>query len=161
MRPFQDVDSLIPAFESWQTGNYQRPSVFHLYAAATPLPAGSSPGKGLDAFITWIQTLSFDPEYIQYLGARRGTEGRSLFDESFLNYLQRFFFNCDIDIVPFEDQLIPGELLLRIRGALIQVQLVQAALEQLMGGTLVEEIHAVDSFLIPIFRAGQLVYQTD
>ena len=136
MHPFQDVDSLLPAFESWKAGHYQRPACFQLYAET----ANAAPGKALDAFLRWIKTLTFDPDYIQYLGALRGPEGRSLFDESFLNYLQRFHFSCDIDAGPMEGQTLPGELLLRIQGPLIQIQLVQQALEQLMGGTLVEVV---------------------
>lgn len=95
-----------------------------------------------------IGGFSFDPGSIQYLGATQR------FNESFLNYLQRFSFSADLDLCrPLEAEFC-------IRGPLIQVLLLKPVLERRFGSTL-EACDPDELLLTPLFRAGKFVYQPD
>lgn len=114
MHTFPDPELLIPAWESWRSGTYPQP-------AALCLPA-----SGQKDLIDKLQAIRFDPDLIQRLGALRGTDGRALFDESFLNYLQRFSFSCELATAPKGFQTC-------LQGPLIQLQILRPLLEQWTG----------------------------
>lgn len=130
-----DADLLFPAFQCWQEGTYQQAAVY----------CGDFPG--MEALVELIGRFSFDLETIQYLGATQR------FNESFLNYLQRFSFSFDLDYRQSEEPAVC------IRGPLIQILLLKPALERQFGSRL-EECDPDDVFLTPLFRAGKFVYET-
>ena len=57
-----------------------------------------------------------------------GNDGKLLFDPAFLDYLRRLEFACDVDAMPEGTLAFPQEPLLRVRGPLIQAQLLETAL---------------------------------
>ena len=63
-----------------------------------------------------------------YLAGLKGNDGRPLFEPAFLDYLCRLEPACDIDAVPEGTVVFPQEPLVRVRGPLLQAQLLETAL---------------------------------
>jgi nicotinate phosphoribosyltransferase len=106
----------------------ERPAVFHLYFRKPPFGGAYAVTAGLEGVIDWLNHFKFDVDSIQYLARLKGNNGQPLFDESFLNYLQRLTFSCDIDAMPEGAVAFPNEPLIRVKGPLLQAQLLETAL---------------------------------
>ena len=63
-----------------------------------------------------------------YLASLRGQGGRPLFEREFLDYLAGLAFECDVDAVAEGTVVFAQEPLVRVRGPLLQCQLVETAL---------------------------------
>jgi nicotinate phosphoribosyltransferase len=63
-----------------------------------------------------------------YLSSLRGADQRPLFEENFLHYLEEMKFACDVDAMPEGTAVFAHEPLLRIKGPILQAQLLETAL---------------------------------
>jgi nicotinate phosphoribosyltransferase len=127
-----DLYQLTMAYGYWKTGLYRRNAVFHLFYRKNPFDGNYAIVCGLELVVDFLNNLRFSAEDVQYLGGLKGDDGKSLFNEGFLNYLQRMEFNCDIDAIPEGTVVFPHEPLLRISGPIIQAQLIETALLNLV-----------------------------
>lgn len=123
-----DLYNLTMAYAFWKSNKYQDEAIYHLYFRENPFKGDYAVASGLADVCEMIKQFKFNPEDIYYLASLRGEDGKALFDESFLNYLQRFEFSCDIDAIPEGTLVFPQQPLLRIKGPLIQIQLFESAL---------------------------------
>lgn len=133
MPPFLDPATLLTACRLWNAGQYDQPASIMLLAEAP------SVARGQEEFLAWTASIRFSPDQIQKLGALQGSDGYALFGESFLNYLQRFSFQCEVVAVAEGTSVFRGEPLVRISGPAIQVQMVQPALIGLIGGAIMKD----------------------
>ncbi|MGK0389613.1 MAG: nicotinate phosphoribosyltransferase [Maribacter sp.] len=127
-----DLYQLTMANGYWQNGMYDREAVFHLFFRKHPFKGKYTIACGLEQVINYLNNLRFDVDDIRFLGNLKDSKGENLFDESFLNYLQRFTFDCDVDAVPEGTIVFPHTPLVRIRGSLIQAQLIETTLLNLV-----------------------------
>lgn len=127
-----DLYQLTMANGYWQNDMYDKEAVFHLFFRKHPFKGKYTIACGLEQVIDYLNNLHFDVSDIEYLANLKDSKGDALFGESFLNYLQRFQFKCDVDAVPEGTIVFPHTPLLRIRGPLIQVQLIETALLNLV-----------------------------
>ena len=109
-----------------------REAVFHLFYRKEPFGGDYAIAAGLESVVEYLQNLTFSVHDIQYLGGLTGNDGEALFDERFLNFLQRAELSLDIDAVPEGTLVHAHEPLLRVRGPIWQAQLVETALLNLM-----------------------------
>lgn len=116
------------AYGYWQNGLYDREAVFHLFYRKAPFGDQYAIAAGLQLAVEYLQNLKFSVTDIQYLAGLKGADGQQLFDESFLNHLQRLDFKCDIDAMPEGTVCYPHQPLIRVRGPLLQAQLIETAL---------------------------------
>lgn len=123
-----DLYQLTMAKGYWRSGLYQRRAVFNLFFRRAPFGHPYAITAGLEAAIAWLQQFRFSVHDIQYLGSLRGADGCALFDEPFLNHLQRMAFACDIDAMPEGTAAFAHQPILRVEGPLLQVQLLETAL---------------------------------
>ena len=123
-----DLYQLTMANGYWQNSMYHHEAVFHLFYRKNPFNNGFAIAAGLEQVIDYLQNLRFDVDDIRYLANLKGADNQALFSEGFLNFLQRFEFTCDVDAVPEGTIVFPHEPLIRIKGNLIQAQLVETAL---------------------------------
>ena len=123
-----DLYQLTMANGYWKNKMNEHQAVFHLFFRKSPFDNGFAIAAGLEQAIEYLQDLRFDVDDIQYLGSLKSDNNKALFDESFLNYLQRFKFDCDVDAVPEGTVVFPNQPLIRIKGNLIQAQLIETAL---------------------------------
>lgn len=125
--PFDWLSDLGPALAaqtSWSDGSYHEPRFFH-YCYQSDGPFAVACGAGLLA--EHIRHFRFSPDVIQRMGQMSDAQGRSLFSESFLNYLQRLRLRVQVNAAPEGTILLPGEPLLTVLGPLAQIQLLESA----------------------------------
>ena len=123
-----DLYQLTMAYGYWKAGRSEREAVFHLFFRKAPFGSGYTVAAGLADAIAWLRAFRFDEEELAYLGTLTGNDDRPLFEAGFLDYLRGLRFTCDVDAVPEGTVVFPNEPLMRIRGPILQGQLVETAL---------------------------------
>ncbi|MEM6723694.1 MAG: nicotinate phosphoribosyltransferase [Bacteroidota bacterium] len=116
----------------WKNEMADRKAVFHLYFRKNPFQGDYAITAGLDLVISWLDQFSFPYEDIRYLAQLKGRDGRPLFQEGFLNFLQRSSFECDVHAIPEGTIVFPNQPLIRVEGPLWQGQYIETALLTLM-----------------------------
>ncbi len=127
-----DLYHLTMAYGYWKSGQYDRPAVFNMYYRKNPFGNPYSIATGLALVCEVLQDFRFSVDDIQYLGRISGSDDKPIFDEGFLNYLQRMTFDLDIDAIPEGTVVFPNEPLVRVSGPLLQAQIVESALLNLI-----------------------------
>ncbi len=110
------------------TGTHEKEAVFHLFFRKAPFQSGYTIAAGLGDAIAWLRDSRFSDADLAYLGTLTGNDGAPLFDPAFLAYLRTFTFTCEVDAIPEGTVVFPNEPLLRIRGPILQAQIVETAL---------------------------------
>ncbi|HFE44189.1 MAG TPA: nicotinate phosphoribosyltransferase, partial [Nannocystis exedens] len=82
--------------------------------------------------IDLLERFCFGAEDLEYLGSLAGNDGQPLFSREFLGYLGQMRFSCDVDGIPEGTAVFAHEPLLRLRGPLIQCQLLETSLLNLI-----------------------------
>ncbi len=123
-----DLYQLTMAYGYWKNGMENHEAVFHLFFRKHPFKGQYTMVSGLEQAIQYLENLKFDLEDVRYLASLTGNDGLPLFDEGFLNYLQRFKFSCDVDAMPEGSIAFPHQPVVRVKGNLIQAQLIETAL---------------------------------
>ena len=116
------------AYGYWKTGMADRDSVFHVSFRQNPFGGGYTIACGLEYVVEYLENFAFDKSDLEYLAAARDRAGKPLLEKEFLEYLGGMRLRCDIDAVPEGTVVFPQEPMLRIRGPLIQCQLLETAL---------------------------------
>lgn len=125
---FTDLYELTMAYALWKSGNSNKEAVFHLSFRKSPFQGGFAIACGLRYVIDYLKHFRFEQEDLQYLAGLKGNDGQPLFEADFLKYLADTPFTCDIDAIPEGTVVFPHEPLVRVRGPLIQCQLLEGAL---------------------------------
>lgn len=127
-----DLYQLTMAYGYWRYGMAERETVFHLFFRRAPFEGDVAIACGMGPVADYLDGLSFSEEELNYLGDLRGADGRPLFDEAFLGYLRDLDWQLEVDAVPEGEIVLPHEPMLRVRGPLLQCQLVETALLNLV-----------------------------
>ncbi|MEO0733103.1 MAG: nicotinate phosphoribosyltransferase [Bacteroidota bacterium] len=127
-----DLYQLTMAAGYYDQGIHERKAIFHLFYRKPPFGGDFALAAGLPLAIDLIQGLRFSVDDIQYLGRVKGADGKPLFKEPFLNYLQRMKFTGQLDAIPEGEIALPHEPLLRVETNLIEAQLLETALLTVM-----------------------------
>ncbi|MCA1734006.1 MAG: nicotinate phosphoribosyltransferase, partial [Acidobacteria bacterium] len=127
-----DLYQLTMAYGYWKTGLHEREAVFHVTFRRNPFEGGYSVAAGLELAIDFLSNLRFSREDLDYLASVPGRDGAPVFDSGFLRELERFELALDVDAVPEGTLVFPNEPLVRIRGPLLQAQLVETTLLNLI-----------------------------
>lgn len=123
-----DLYQLTMAYGYWKTRTHQKEAVFHLFFRKAPFHSGYTIAAGLADAIAWLKDLRFTDDDVTYLASLTGNDGAPLFEAGFLSYLRSFHFTCDVDAVPEGTLVFPNEPLLRVKGPILQAQIVETAL---------------------------------
>jgi nicotinate phosphoribosyltransferase len=123
-----DLYQLTMAYGYWKTGWHEREAVFCLSFRQAPFRGGFTVAAGLATAVEYLENLRFTPEDTAYLATLRGNDGRPLLAADFLDFLGRLGFHCDIDAIPEGTIVFPHEPLVRVRGPLLEGQLLEAPL---------------------------------
>jgi nicotinate phosphoribosyltransferase len=123
-----DLYQLTMAYGYWKAGMTEQEAVFNLFFRKNPFAGGYTIACGLDYVVDFLRNFHFSADDLAYLATLSGSDGRPLFEAGFLDYLARLRFTCDVDAVEEGTVVFPQEPLLRIRGPLIQGQLVETPL---------------------------------
>jgi nicotinate phosphoribosyltransferase len=112
----------------WKCGRAEDEAVFHLFFRRTPFGGSYAIAAGLGDAVEWLRNYRFSPEELAYLGTMKGRDGSPLFEAGFLDYLRDLRLTADIDAMPEGTLAFAHEPLLRMRGPLVQGQLLETAL---------------------------------
>ena len=124
-----DLKPLYAAQHSWLAGSYNKMITAHLFGPADA-PFSIACGAGLLA--EHVSRFKFSPPVIQRLGQVTNVEGRSVFQESFLNHLQRMRLRTHVNAAPEGTLILPGEPLLTIQASELQLLLLESAIRLLI-----------------------------
>ena len=127
-----DLYELTMAYGYYRQRIHERRAMFHLFFRSAPFDGNFAIATGLPLAMDLIENLRFSADDVQYLGRLRSDDGTPLFNEAFLNYLQRMRWTGEVDAIPEGEIVLPHEPLLRIEGPLLQVQLLETALLTVM-----------------------------
>lgn len=123
-----DLYQLTMAYGYWKLQKAQRQAVFHLFFRQLPFRGGYAIAAGLGPTIDFIEAFRFDASDIEYLATLHGNDGAPLFEDGFLRYLEQLRLTCDIDAMPEGTVAFEHEPLVRVRGPLLECQLLETAL---------------------------------
>jgi nicotinate phosphoribosyltransferase len=123
-----DLYELTMACGYWRCGLAEREAVFYLSFRENPFGHPFSLACGLAHAVEMLENFRFGPDELEYLRSLVGVDGRSLLDAAFLNYLGQLRLTVDLDAVPEGTAVFPHEPLVRVRGPLLQAQLLESIL---------------------------------
>ena len=129
-----DLYELTMAQGYWKEKMDQDEAVFHLFFRKKPFHGGYAVAAGLASVIDFLENFYFCDEDIFYLKSLKNASNTPLFEADFLTYLQKLRLTCDLDGLPEGQIVFPYEPMLRVRGPLIQCQLLESALLTLAAG---------------------------
>lgn len=132
-----DFYQLTMSYAYFKAGLDQREAVFHLFFRKFPFGGGYAVAAGLEDVVRYLENFKFDESDISYLRTLKHPSGKNpagepYFSEDFFDYLKNLKFSCDIDAVPEGTIVFPFEPMLRIKGPLLQCQLLESPLLNLI-----------------------------
>ena len=127
-----DFYQLTMAYGFWKSDMSHKEGVYHLFFRRSPFNGAFCVTAGLESVIHYVENLKFNKSDLDYLAGIEGTDGKLLFEEEFLRYLEDMKFSCDIDAIPEGTITFPFEPLIRVQGPIIQCQLLETPLLNLI-----------------------------
>lgn len=103
-------------------------AVFHLSFRNNPFQGGYAVACGLASLIDLVKNFSFLEEDLEFLASLQGRDGAPIFSRDFLSYLKDMKLTLDIDAVREGEIVFAHEPLVRVKGPIIQCQLLETAL---------------------------------
>ena len=122
---FYELTMMAGYFDQGKTGDT---AAFDLYFRRNPYGGGYAVAAGLENAVKTILEMSFSSDDIRYLRSLRSPRGNQTFPDAFLDYLARWRFSGEIFAVPEGTVVFSHEPLLRVRGSVIECQLIESAL---------------------------------
>ena len=123
-----DLYQLTMAFGYWKQGKADQQAVFHLFYRSNPFRGGYVVAAGLQPALELIRDFRFRADDVEFLATITGNDGMPIFEPAFLDYLSKLQLSVDVDAIPEGTVVFPHEPLLRIRGSILQCQLLETAL---------------------------------
>lgn len=123
-----DLYQLTMAYGYHKAGRADHEAIFHLYFRRAPFESGYTVACGLDLAIDYLESFKFDSTDIEYLATLENSNGTPLFDDAFLKVLSELRFTGDIDAFEEGTPAFPNEPLVRVRGPLMECQLLETPL---------------------------------
>lgn len=105
----------------FENGMADQIAYFDLFFRKVPDKGGFAVFAGLSQIIEYIKNLTFKEEDLQYL-RDNGFSGK------FTDYLRDFKFTCDVWSVPEGTPVFPNEPVIKVRGPIVQAQLLETIL---------------------------------
>lgn len=123
-----DLYELTMAYGYWKRGLADTQAVFTVTFRQNPFNGGYAVFCGLEQAIQFLTSFRYTPEDTAYLATLTGNDERPLFEQAFLDYLCEMKFECDVDAVKEGTIIFPQEPIVRVRGPIIQAQIIETAL---------------------------------
>jgi nicotinate phosphoribosyltransferase len=123
-----DLYQLTMAYGYWCTQRHEQEAVFTLSFRCAPFAGGYTVACGLEPVMRYLESYRFTSDDRAYLATLVGNDGKPLFDDPFLLYLERLQLDVDVDAVPEGTVVFPHEPLVRVRGPILHCQLLETAL---------------------------------
>lgn len=123
-----DFYEITMAYGFWKSNMHEQNAVFNLFFRSNPFNGGFTIAAGLEYAVDFLNNFRFTDTDIAYLKNLTGNDSKPLFEKGFLDYLKSMEFPCDVDAIPEGTIVFPNEPLIRVKGPLLQCQLIESAL---------------------------------
>ncbi len=123
-----DLYQLSMACGYWHANVADHEAVFHLTFRRAPFGGAYAVAAGLSQALSYLHGLRFDDSDCAYLATLLGNDGKPMFPPAFIEYLRAMEMRISVDAAPDGRVVFPHQPLLRVRGPIIAVQLVETAL---------------------------------
>ena len=123
-----DLYQLTMACGYWKCGKAEQEAAFHLTFRQNPFGGAFTVACGLAPAIDFFRDFRLSDSDRSYLQTLTGADGKPLFEAAFLDNLARLKLTCDIDAVPEGTVVFPQEPLVRVKGPLLEAQLLETVL---------------------------------
>jgi nicotinate phosphoribosyltransferase len=127
-----DLYQLTMAHGYFRSGRARDEAVFHLFFRKHPFEGSYAIAAGLEAVVDFVEGFRFEADDIDYLASLAGQESSLAFGADFLDYLRALRLRVDIDAVPEGTLVFANEPILRVRGRLLEAQLLETTLLNLI-----------------------------
>ena len=127
-----DFYQLTMAYAYWKQGLAEKESVFNLFFRGNPFGGGFTISCGLSYVVDFLDQFRFTNADLAFLRTLQNNDGSRMFEEAFITYLGGMEFCCSLDAIPEGRAVFPHEPLIRVRGPIIQGQLIESALLNMM-----------------------------
>ncbi|MCQ2502285.1 MAG: nicotinate phosphoribosyltransferase [Saccharofermentans sp.] len=104
------------------SGNRDKIVYFDMFFRNIPENGGFAVMAGLEQVIDYLSSLKFSEDDLEFL------KNNYHFNDTFIEYLRAFEFTCDVWAIPEGTVVFPKEPLVKVRGPVIQAQLLETAL---------------------------------
>ena len=105
----------------YMSGKADEIAYFELFFRKVPDNGGFAIFSGLSRIVELIKNIKFSESDLEYLSSIGLCDG-------FVNYLRNFKFQCDIWSVPEGTPVFPNEPVIKVRGPILQAQLIETLL---------------------------------
>ncbi|WP_439474626.1 nicotinate phosphoribosyltransferase [Algoriphagus formosus] len=123
-----DFYQLTMAYAYWKAGKGDQEAVFNLFFRKHPFNGGFTVAAGLEYVVDYCRNFRFEKKDLDYLKGMKAPDGSPQFEKGFLDYLSEMRFSCDIEAVEEGTIVFPNAPMLRVKGPLIQCQLLETPL---------------------------------
>jgi nicotinate phosphoribosyltransferase len=127
-----DLYEITMAAGYWKLGRTGDEAIFTLFFRHAPFGGGFTLAAGLERVVAFIDGYRFSSDELAHLAGMTGTDGKPLFEAGFLDHLAGLRLTVDVDAMPEGTVAFPHEPLVRVRGPLIQAQLLESSLLNLV-----------------------------
>ncbi len=123
-----DLYQLTMAYGYWKLGRADQHAVFHLFFRKPPFGGGYAIAAGLEQAVEYLEAFRFDSSDAEYLAELTGNDDQPLFEPDFLEALTSLKLTVDVDAMPEGTVAFGQEPMLRVRGPIMQCQLLETPL---------------------------------
>ncbi len=123
-----DLYQITMAYGYWKNNKHEQEAVYELYFRKNPFGGGFSISAGLATVIDYLENWTFEAAEIKYLASLKNPSGSPMFEKGFLDYLEQMKFSCSVEGIPEGEIIFPFEPVLKVRGPLLQAQLIETPL---------------------------------
>jgi nicotinate phosphoribosyltransferase len=123
-----DLYQLTMAQGYFLSGRADDQAVFHLFFRKPPFGSGYTVACGLAEVVGYLDGLAFGSDEVDYLATLRGDDEQPLFVERFLERLRGLTLHVDVDAMPEGTVVFGQEPLVRVRGPILEAQLLETTL---------------------------------
>jgi len=127
-----DLYQVSMAYAYWKSGRHDHEAIFQMYFRRNPFHGGFAVACGLEAVTEYVNDHSWADDDIQYLATLKGSDDHRLFEDAFLEYLLRTSLTVSIDAIEEGRIVFANEPLVRVRGPLLQCQLLETPILNLL-----------------------------
>jgi len=123
-----DLYELTMAYAYWKNDLVDREAVFQLFFRKHPFQGSFAVCAGMQVALEYIENFHFDSADLAYLEGLKNPAGGPLFEGAFLEYLENLKITLDVDAMEEGTVVFPYEPLIRVKGPILQAQIIESAL---------------------------------
>ncbi len=112
----------------WEGGKIDAQACFHMYVRDYPFKGGYAVACGMSQLADIVDGFQLEEDDLEYLASLQAPGGGPLFKQGFIDYLRDYRLTVDIDAVQEGEIVFPYEPLIRVKGPIIDCQLLETAL---------------------------------